>query len=88
MLLNPVLASAQRALAERKTSLIPSVNEPTIKAAAAAKWDSRYAGAVPHDTAYYLKCVLGGAISCGSTHLAVTPLDVTKCNMQVKEFLI
>lgn len=63
--------------------LIPSVNEPSVKAAATAQWDSRYAGAVPHDTSYYLKCVLGGAISCGSTHLAVTPLDVTKCNMQV-----
>ncbi len=87
MLMNPVLASAQRALAERKSNLIPSVNEPTIKAAATAKWDSRYAGAVPHDTAYYMKCVLGGAISCGSTHLAVTPLDVTKCNMQVWKFL-
>jgi len=25
----------------------------------------------------------GGVLSCGLTHLAVTPLDVTKCNMQV-----
>ena len=86
MLVNPVLVAAQRTLsAGRKDgiSLIPSANEPTIKASAAAKWDSRYAGAVPHDTNYYLKCVLGGAISCGSTHFAVTPLDVTKCNMQV-----
>ena len=86
MLVNPVLFAAQRALVGGKkegSNLIPSVNEPSVKAAATAKWDSRYAGAVPHDTNYYLKCVLGGALSCGSTHFAVTPLDVTKCNMQV-----
>lgn len=49
----------------------------------AKKWDSRYAGPVPHDTAYYAKCMLGGAISCGLTHTIITPLDVAKCNMQV-----
>ena len=27
--------------------------------------------------------MLGGAISCGLTHAAITPLDVAKCNMQV-----
>jgi solute carrier family 25 phosphate transporter 3 len=47
------------------------------------KWDSRYAGAVPHDAAYYSKCLLGGILACGLTHAAITPLDVTKCNMQV-----
>lgn len=26
---------------------------------------------------------MGGVLSCGLTHLAVTPLDVAKCNMQV-----
>uniref|UniRef100_A0A6B2LAI2 Mitochondrial phosphate transporter n=1 Tax=Arcella intermedia TaxID=1963864 RepID=A0A6B2LAI2_9EUKA len=38
---------------------------------------------VPHDTAYYLKCMLGGVLSCGLTHTAVVPLDVVKCKMQV-----
>jgi hypothetical protein len=58
------------------------------------KWDSRYAGHVPHDTSYYSKCVLGGILACGLTHTAVCPLDVTKCNMQVcyllnqKEFFL
>lgn len=28
-------------------------------------------------------CAIGGALACGSTHMAVTPLDVVKCNMQV-----
>ncbi|KAJ3050692.1 Cu/Pi carrier [Rhizophlyctis rosea] len=49
----------------------------------ARPWDARYAGAVPHDFSYYSKCVLGGVLACGLTHAAITPLDVTKCNMQV-----
>ena len=28
-------------------------------------------------------CALGGVLSCGLTHTAVTPLDVVKCNMQI-----
>ena len=27
-------------------------------------------------------CAVGGALCCGLTHTAVTPLDVVKCNMQ------
>jgi len=38
---------------------------------------------VPHDLAYYAKCMLGGVLSCGLTHTAVVPLDVVKCKMQV-----
>ncbi|KAK7683387.1 hypothetical protein QCA50_009830 [Cerrena zonata] len=47
------------------------------------KWDARYLGPVPHDASYYAKCMLGGALACGVTHAGITPLDVTKCNMQV-----
>lgn len=47
------------------------------------EWDARYAGAVPHDNTYYAKCMLGGVLACGLTHTLITPLDVTKCNMQV-----
>jgi solute carrier family 25 (mitochondrial phosphate transporter), member 3 len=47
-------------------------------------WDCRYKNPdIPHDTSYYLKCVVGGILSCGLTHTAVCPLDVVKCNMQV-----
>mmetsp|Transcript_57681 Transcript_57681/g.141465 ORF Transcript_57681/g.141465 Transcript_57681/m.141465 type:complete len:335 (+) Transcript_57681:99-1103(+) len=57
---------------------------PLIASAAEDKpWDARYAGAIPHTGLYYSKCMVGGALSCGLTHTAVTPLDVTKCNMQV-----
>jgi len=57
--------------------------EKKILSTSAAKWDSRYSHDPPHTTDYYLKCCVGGVLSCGLTHLAVTPLDVAKCNMQV-----
>ena len=44
---------------------------------------SRYRGPVPHDASYYAKCMFGGVLACGITHAGITPLDVTKCNMQV-----
>ncbi|KAI0925076.1 hypothetical protein AcW1_007018 [Taiwanofungus camphoratus] len=51
--------------------------------APSGKWDARYLGPVPHDASYYSKCMLGGVLACGITHAGITPLDVTKCNMQV-----
>jgi len=47
------------------------------------EWDARYAGKIPHTNEYYAKCILGGILACGLTHTLITPLDVTKCNMQV-----
>lgn len=64
----------------------PSTQLPPSTKTTLAKWDSRYAGHVPHDTSYYAKCLLGGVLACGITHTAICPLDVTKCNMQVCEF--
>ncbi|KAG1330706.1 mitochondrial phosphate carrier protein 3, mitochondrial-like [Cocos nucifera] len=32
---------------------------------------------------YYAACTAGGIASCGLTHMAVTPLDLVKCNMQI-----
>ncbi|CAD2216575.1 solute carrier family 25 (mitochondrial phosphate transporter), member 3 [Angomonas deanei] len=47
-------------------------------------WDARYLNPdAPHDTSYYLKCIGGGILACGTTHTAVCPLDVVKCNMQI-----
>eukprot|EP01134_Creolimax_fragrantissima_P007640 CFRG7640T1 len=54
-----------------------------MAAATTAKWDARYSHPVPHTSTYYGKCMLGGILSCGITHTAITPLDVVKCNMQV-----
>lgn len=36
-----------------------------------------------HQWDYYYKCMVGGILSCGLTHMAVVPLDVVKCRMQV-----
>jgi len=55
-----------------------------VPIAQSKEWDARLVNpAIPHNNTYYAKCMLGGVLSCGLTHLAVTPLDVTKCNMQV-----
>ncbi|KAI8586416.1 mitochondrial carrier protein [Geranomyces variabilis] len=48
-----------------------------------APWDARLAGPVPHDGTYYAKCFGSGIVACGATHTLITPLDVTKCSMQV-----
>ncbi len=32
---------------------------------------------------YYALCGIGGILSCGLTHTAVTPLDLVKCRLQV-----
>jgi hypothetical protein len=63
----------------------PSTQLPPSSKTTLTKWNSRYAGHVPHDTSYYAKCVLGGILACGLTHTAMCPLDVTKCNMQVRD---
>jgi len=34
-------------------------------------------------TEYYLKCCVGGSLSCGLTHTLIVPLDLVKCRMQV-----
>eukprot|EP00243_Klebsormidium_subtile_P004708 TRINITY_DN18864_c0_g1_i1.p1 TRINITY_DN18864_c0_g1~~TRINITY_DN18864_c0_g1_i1.p1 ORF type:complete len:375 (+),score=94.17 TRINITY_DN18864_c0_g1_i1:424-1548(+) len=36
-----------------------------------------------YSTEYYAAAFAGGALACGPTHWAVTPLDVVKCNMQI-----
>lgn len=38
-----------------------------------------------HTPLFYATCALGGVLSTGLTHLAVTPLDLVKCNMQVSQ---
>jgi len=54
------------------------------------KWDARISYPITrkphphvHNNIYYAKCMLGGVLSCGLTHFAVTPLDVVKCKVQV-----
>ena len=37
-----------------------------------------------YSPAFYAACTVGGIASCGLTHTLVTPLDIVKCNMQVR----
>lgn len=37
---------------------------------------------------YYALCAGGGMLAAGATHLAITPLDVLKVNMQVSEWIL
>ncbi|KAH1194189.1 Mitochondrial phosphate carrier protein 3, mitochondrial [Glycine max] len=36
-----------------------------------------------YSPAFYAACTAGGILSCGLTHMTVTPLDLVKCNMQI-----
>ncbi|KAF5177570.1 Mitochondrial phosphate carrier protein 3 protein, partial [Thalictrum thalictroides] len=35
-----------------------------------------------YSPSFYAACTAGGILSCGLTHMTVTPLDLVKCNMQ------
>jgi len=43
-------------------------------------------GSDVHDMSYYGKCMVGGILSCGITHMLVCPLDIVKCRKQVWSF--
>lgn len=40
-------------------------------------------GIALYSSEYWAACAVGGVLSCGLTHMGVTPLDVVKCNMQI-----
>ncbi|KAJ2776768.1 Cu/Pi carrier [Coemansia javaensis] len=40
-----------------------------------------------YSTRYFLTCAMGGALACGLTHYALTPVDMLKCRMQVSKGL-
>lgn len=60
-----------------------SLPSPFYELELAHAFTLRYLGPVPHDAKYYVGCMLAGALACGVTHAGMTPIDVTKCNMQV-----
>jgi solute carrier family 25 phosphate transporter 3 len=68
-----VIAQAQEV---SSSELVPSRQ---LSAAAAAEEYSCEFGS----TKFYALCALGGVLSCGITHTAVTPLDLVKCRLQV-----
>ena len=52
--------------------------------AAVGRAEGRAQAIEMHTPLFYVTCALGGTLSTGLTHLAVTPLDLVKCNMQVR----
>ncbi|XBI31258.1 hypothetical protein VPH35_054851 [Triticum aestivum] len=43
---------------------------------------------IMYSAAFCATCSIGGIDSCGLTHMAITPLDLVKCNMQVRMCLL
>lgn len=66
---SPAVSNAETVL-PRKSFVIAAPSEPSKKIEL-------------YSPAYYAACTAGGILSCGLTHMAVTPLDLVKCNMQV-----
>lgn len=60
---------------------VPSASQLGMSFAAASAAEAPRKIAL-YSTDYYMACAMGGVMSCGLTHYAVTPLDVVKCNMQ------
>lgn len=67
---SPVVEAASSSTSMKAFS-IPSPSEPRKKLEM-------------YSPAFYAACAVGGSLSCGLTHMAVTPLDLVKCNMQVR----
>lgn len=40
-----------------------------------------------HSPLFYAACATGGVLSCGSTHVLMTPIDLVKCRKQVNPTL-
>ncbi|KAL0735925.1 hypothetical protein Bca4012_012135 [Brassica carinata] len=62
--------AATTTMLSRKSFLIASPTEPGK-------------GIEMYSPAFYAACTFGGVLSCGLTHMTVTPLDLVKCNMQI-----
>jgi len=50
---------------------------------ASAKAQAKTGGIELYSAKYYAACTVGGILACGTTHTAVTPLDLVKCRRQV-----
>lgn len=61
-------------------AIYAAINAP--KAGSVVPAAAKEGGIKMYSPEYYYTCALGGIVSCGATHMAVTPLDVVKCNMQ------
>ncbi|CAM8992297.1 unnamed protein product [Rhodiola kirilowii] len=63
------IAASPAPSATRRSFVVPAPSEP---------------GKIEmYSPAFYAACTVGGILSCGLTHMTVTPLDLVKCNMQI-----
>ncbi|KAI1617729.1 MC family mitochondrial carrier protein [Exophiala viscosa] len=56
-------------------------------ARASEKAQAKVGGIELYSAKYYAACTVGGILACGTTHTAVTPLDLVKCRRQVNSNL-
>lgn len=68
---------------EVKADAKPSIHIPDMSKAIVAAAPAEGGKIKMYSPEFYQACAVGGALACGVTHMAVTPLDVVKCNMQV-----
>merc|ERR1712241_647693 len=68
------------AQAQECQSQVPSSTARQMVAAADEEYSCEFDSAK-----YFALCGHGGALSCGITHTAVTPLDLVKCRLQVNK---
>nr|XP_043607942.1 mitochondrial phosphate carrier protein 3, mitochondrial-like isoform X2 [Erigeron canadensis] len=67
----------------KSTSFLSSEMDPVEKRGFVVAAPSEPGKIKMFSPAYYAACTIGGTLACGTTHTAVTPLDVVKCNMQI-----
>ncbi|TQD82663.1 hypothetical protein C1H46_031776 [Malus baccata] len=83
------LYSSSSSMTTSTDALRPSVSSSLVGAALLSK---RVVVPAPkekvemYSAGFYAACGVGGMLSTGLTHLAVTPIDLVKCNMQVISF--
>ncbi|KVH99038.1 Mitochondrial carrier domain-containing protein [Cynara cardunculus var. scolymus] len=76
------LTENQRSLSDSSPSSV-SASSPVARSGFVVPAPSEPGRIKMFSPAYYAACTAGGTLACGITHMAVTPLDVVKCNMQI-----
>ncbi|KAL2334264.1 hypothetical protein Fmac_015477 [Flemingia macrophylla] len=65
------------------SSPLPQKKTEAVASSFAIHSPSENRGIELYSPSFYAACTVGGILSCGLTHTAMTPLDVVKCNIQI-----
>ncbi|XP_009800269.2 mitochondrial phosphate carrier protein 3, mitochondrial [Nicotiana tabacum] len=71
------------AVTENTTSVLPAAQPSSTNKSFVIPAPSEPGKIEMYSPQFYAACTFGGILSCGLTHMAVTPLDLVKCNMQI-----